>query len=300
MAFQETYNTFFVSIFLNVWVYGGATLAGFLLAAIGLYVYVFSIIFTKPANRPAVFLSHKASLDSSRKIVACVGDSLTHGNMGVNYVDLLSSRLGDGYAWVNAGINADMSFNLLARIDEIVACQPDYVIILIGTNDVNATLAPQNERTYRMMKGLKQTPTQAWYKENLQKIVQAFQARTQAKIALMSLPVLGEGLEEPSNQKVAQYCTTIQEVANEMQVAYLPLHEKQVAYIQENQLKPAIAYKPGNTLMTLSMIRRYVLGQSWDAVAQAHGLHLTPDLVHTNGVAATMIADLAEEFIRKN
>ena len=61
-------------------------------------------------------------------VIAFVGDSLT--------------AAGDWAAWfpddqvVNLGVGGDTSDDLLARLDDVIAADPDVVVVLIGTNDL--------------------------------------------------------------------------------------------------------------------------------------------------------------------
>jgi lysophospholipase L1-like esterase len=70
--------------------------------------------------------------------------------MSADYLALLRARLGsDGYEFVNAGINGNLAWNVLQRLDEVVACRPDAVTLLVGTTDVLATFGPAWEPMYR-------------------------------------------------------------------------------------------------------------------------------------------------------
>ncbi|PZE29010.1 MULTISPECIES: GDSL-type esterase/lipase family protein [unclassified Curtobacterium] len=73
-----------------------------------------------PRQRPS-------SSDHDGELVLFVGDSLTAG--------------GDWQSWLpgervrNLGVNGDTTDGVLARLDEVVAAQPDVIVLLIGTND---------------------------------------------------------------------------------------------------------------------------------------------------------------------
>ena len=94
-----------------------------------------------PLNSPVNFLEDSAQ-DNNQKTVVCVGNSITHGQVSYNYVNILSERLSDnGYQFVNAGINGNLAYNVVKRLGKIIECDPDYVTLLIGTNDANASLS---------------------------------------------------------------------------------------------------------------------------------------------------------------
>ncbi len=97
-----------------------------------------------PDNSPAAFLESNPDR-TGKKVVVCVGDSITHGRVSHNYVDMTAGKLSDrGFIIVNAGVNSELAYNVLSRIDEIIRCKHDYVTILIGTNDANSSLSQEN------------------------------------------------------------------------------------------------------------------------------------------------------------
>jgi len=82
----------------------------------------------EPPNSPSKFLANKGSF-LHKKVVVCIGDSLTHGRVSYNYIDMLTEKLNpEGYEFVNAGINGELAYNVLKRIDEVIKCKPDYIV----------------------------------------------------------------------------------------------------------------------------------------------------------------------------
>lgn len=239
------------------------------------------------------------------KTVVCFGASLTAGRVSFNYLDLLGVRpsLAD-YHFVNCGVDGDLAWNGLQRLDQVIAEQPDAVTILIGTNDVNATLSERNRLRYREFNHLPIDPTLAWYEENLRAIVTRLQRETTARLALLSLAVIGEDLEHEANRKVELYNEVIRRVASEEKVDYLPFHERVVAYLREHEadrahLPPMLAYRDG-LINVGNAVALHANGLSWDEVSQRNGLLLTTDCLHLNSVSAGMIADLIERWLIRN
>jgi len=72
--------------------------------------------------------------NDNRPIVLCCGDSITHGHIGYNWVGALREQ-DSSKIYVNAGINGDLAWNLNQRLKNALKCNPDYITILIGTND---------------------------------------------------------------------------------------------------------------------------------------------------------------------
>ena len=73
-------------------------------------------------------------VNNNKPVVVCCGDSITHGHIGYDWVSALRKQ-DNSKVYINAGINADLTWNLNQRIDDIIKHNPDYITILIGTND---------------------------------------------------------------------------------------------------------------------------------------------------------------------
>ncbi len=236
------------------------------------------------------------------KTVVCFGASLTAGRVSFDYLDLLRARpaLAD-FRFINRGVDGDLAWNGLQRLDAVIHDQPEAVSILIGTNDINATLSERNRLRYLNFNHLPQDPTLPWYEENLRAIISRLQQETQARLALMSLALIGEDLEHEANKKVELYNEVIRRLASEEGLDYLPLHERMVAYLREHeaertQLPPRLAYKDGFTNVC-NAIALHASGMSWDEVSRRNGLQLTTDCLHLNSISGGMIADLIEGWL---
>jgi lysophospholipase L1-like esterase len=236
------------------------------------------------------------------KTVVCFGASLTAGTVSFNYLDLLGARTSLAeFRFINHGVNGDLAWNGLERLDRVIAEWPDFVTILIGTNDVNATLSERNLARYMAFNHLPSEPTLTWYECNLAMIVKRLKQETRARLALLSLAVIGEDLEHEANRKVNLYNDAIHRVAREENIACLPLHERMVAYLREHegdraQLPPRLEYRDGlhNTGNAFAL---HASGLSWDEVSRRNGLLVTTDCLHLNSVGAGMIADLIEAWL---
>ena len=171
-----------------------------------------------------------------KHIVVCLGASMVRGQVSYNFVDLLERHMaGDGFQFINAGTAGDQAYNVLMRLDSVIDYQPDFVVILVGTNDVTATLSPALARISRLTKRFPQAPSAEFYKYNMLRIINMLKEKTSAKIALVSLPVLGEDLESTPNQRTKEYNVLLKEIADEEQVRYLPVYELQEEYLREAQ-----------------------------------------------------------------
>src|SRR5512137_2894794 len=105
-------------------------------------------------------------------VVACLGESLTKGEVSYDWISDLQSRPQNAaIRFVNLGVGGDHAYNALKRLPQVIQCHPDKVVVLIGGGDVLCTLSPSRERACRMWKRLPQKPSAQWYEETIRKIV---------------------------------------------------------------------------------------------------------------------------------
>jgi lysophospholipase L1-like esterase len=237
------------------------------------------------------------------KTVACFGASLTAGTVSYNYLELLKARPSlASFCFINHGANGDLAWNGLQRIDQVIADRPDFVTILIGTNDVNATLSERNRLRYREFNHLPiEHPSVEWYEENLRAIVRRLQRETKAKLALSSLSPIGEDPEHEAWRRVELYNAVVRRLAEEKEISYLPLHERMVAYLKEHEadregLPPRLEYRDGLHNVG-NAIALHASGLSWDQVSRRNGLLLLTDCLHLNRKGAWIVADLIGEWL---
>jgi acyl-CoA thioesterase I len=229
-------------------------------------------------------------------LVACVGDSLTAGQISADWVGLLAERLGpQGYEFVNAGVNSQLAWNVLQRLDEVIACAPDVVTLLVGSNDVLATLSPEHEARYRRYQRLPQPPTLEWYRENVDRILDRLATETHARLVVLELPLLGEDLDSELNRRAERYNVALRERCERRGVPCLPLHRQLADLLPPEHRVPPGAGSTGP--MVAAAARRLLLRQDWDTISAKQGLRLLTDHVHLNGVAAEVVADLLTDAL---
>lgn len=263
-----------------------------------LYVWLYRKVSKHiPENYPNA--KNRQQIDASKKVVVCFGDSNTHGNVSYNWVNDLSYQLTD-YQVFNAGINSDLTYTLLRRIDDVIACKPDFITILIGTNDVNATMGKVMEKRYQDLGRISKvtSPNFEDFKKNYIEIIHQLKTKTQAKIAVMSLPVMGEDLAHEANQRADKYSEFVKQLATDEQLIYLPVREKQKELLQKNPQPLKHTFEDTFKLLNFSVISYYLLGKSWDEISAKHGFQLTPDNLHQNSIAGGMIRDLVKDAIK--
>lgn len=238
--------------------------------------------------------------DSHSRRVVCLGASIVRGQVSTNFVNLLNQRIGKhGFHFINAGVNGDLAYNVLIRLNTVVDKQPDFIIILVGTNDVIGALVPRMAKWYRRVKRLPQLPTEQWYCDNILKIVRYLKENTRAKIALASLPVLGENLMSTFNNTISAYNAHLKEIAVQEQIGYLPVHERQKEYLTRTQPTGRDFESDGRLTRGL-LIRHYLLRQSFDTISKRYGYVLVTDGIHMNSRGASFITEEIGSFLLTN
>ncbi|MBN1409702.1 MAG: hypothetical protein JW969_02585 [Spirochaetales bacterium] len=227
-------------------------------------------------------------------VVVCLGDSITQGIISTNYVNILQKKYTDRFIFVNSGVNGNLAYNLNIRLQpDCLDFNPDYVTILIGTNDVNSQESGKMMKKYRKQQKLPQVPDFSFYKDNLRKIIERVKNETRAKIGIMSLPLIGELLSSKVNDRVKEYNALIREYADEYGIDYLPLYERQYDYLKGLSDRHPGVHTKKHMLKTISLMFR----RSFDKIAALNGFHLSYDGVHMTTTGADLIVRCLSGFL---
>ena len=247
-------------------------------------------------DTPTAFLRAGGRGSATKTLVVCAGDSITQGSASANYVDLLKQRWTPrGFAFVNAGVNGNLAWNVLRRLDEIMACRPDVVTLLIGTNDVNATFNDTWRATYRKEQSLPRDPDLGWYRENVGSILDRISRESSARVIVLEIPMLGEDLGSLMNHRVDDYNNVLRTLAAEHGAPCLPLHDRLASLLPTDSAAPA--YRGDRMFIARSILGHLALRRSWNEVSRRNGLTLLTDHIHLNDRAAAVVADLISESL---
>jgi acyl-CoA thioesterase I len=232
-------------------------------------------------------------------LVACVGDSITRGSVSADWVGLLRDRLGaGGVEVVNEGVNGNLAWNIGQRLDEVIACRPDVVTLLVGTNDVNATLDERSQRSYRRGQRLPVRASLPWYEANVTAILDRLAAQTDARVLVLDIPMLGEDLSSELNRRVDTYNAALRAICAGRAVQCLPLHDRLAALLPAGHQPPP--YTGDRVLMVRAILSHHVLRRSWDDISGRNGLEVLTDHIHLTDRAAVVVADLIEESLSRS
>lgn len=235
-------------------------------------------------------------------VVACLGASATVAIGSYDWIRDLEQRPNNAsFRFYRFAEGGDLAYNGLQRLPAIISRHPDYVIILLGDNDVFALISKTHYRYVRLTKHLPRRPSPEWYRENMQTIVRRLKSDTSARIALCSLIPIGEdpGSTNPfqaeANRRIEEYSAMLNEIASAEAVSYLPLYER----IHELILaSPGRAFTSFNFLpFYRDVFRQFVLHKSHDEIGDLNGWRLHRDGIHLNSRSGKILADLVQEFL---
>ncbi len=253
-----------------------------------------------PLERATLQPQASPSVPTHRTIV-CLGDSLTRGLVSASFVDLLELRLArQGMHFINSGVNGDLAYNVLRRLDDVIFLQPYCVILMIGTNDIGASLRPSNALISRVSKWLPRNPTLEWYQANVLEIVRRLKSETGARIALASPPIFGEHLESRSNQQARPYVAFLKETSASQGVAYLPVYERMADYLKSTGQHEGTSHHSRIFMTARLTVRHILLKESYVSISRRNGFVLLTDGVHLNEKGAALVADVMEEYLSGN
>ncbi len=245
------------------------------------------------AGNPSTFNAEEAA----GTVVVNFGDSITHGVLSADYVGNLRDEFPE-YTFINAGVNGELAWNLLQRADDVIACDPDYITILAGSNDVLATLSPMRMRSYQKKHGIPVEANISWYRENLEALVDLLKTGTEADIVLLSLPPVGEDPESLPYKRAAEYSAVVRETAEARDCAYLPLNEEMDTILKKKAKPEALPFDPdSNSALYRAVLKHYSFNRSWNDISDSNHLTLLTDNIHLNEEGAALVSGLIGEYL---
>jgi len=257
--------------------------------------------------------------------VYILGDSHFHGRFGFDVVRVLNgmgmekakgynpegesgsveerfieeANISESYEIVNDGMNGRTTKEGLKRIPKLVACKPSAVIILLGTNDI-----------FRQSSDSRREKASLQVVENMETLIDGIRWGVQScRIAIVSIPIIGEQLDTTINQCVASTNVRLNELCEKKSCSYLPLNTFQIATISTRMemkqggdgeigaplLRPR---NPSTALVLSSAVALVMMHKTCGEVSVNNGLTVTTDCIHLNDIAGAHLALLIARFLR--
>jgi len=232
------------------------------------------------------------------KTLVCFGDSLTEGAIGASYVDILRAHLPEHVRVINAGINGDTVLHLLRRVDrDVVARDPDVVVVLVGLNDLTTAYGLRSSKLYyRTFKNLQLILTPSTFIRAYRRLIGILSQRTNAQIALCTLTTIGEQLDDPAQQYVDAYSLIIRAIAAQER---LPLIDVRAGFVAAMVRDP----RHGPPYRIWTPVRDWLAiglhGQTYATLAARRGYRLICDGAHLADAGAELVAEAMLPCIQK-
>ena len=262
-----------------------------------------------PHNGPHEFVLEelqKGKRDEDERVLVCLGDSLTHGACSAKWVDGIIPALmarqrcnRNSLKVVNAGQNSICTHTVLnEKMDHVITCRPDYVFVLIGTNDVMAMYRQDWANEKKRLWKLPDVPTEDIMFRNLADIVTRLLDQTSAKIAVGTLPPWGEDSNAAANILIQKMNRGIIKIAQDKEgskrVTLIDINEALWQRIRDSQDSRISFHRVDNFLPYAAVMGIFhcVLGIGWTTLAQLFtGNVVLSESLHLNEVGADIIKD---------
>jgi lysophospholipase L1-like esterase len=239
------------------------------------------------------------------KTVVCLGSSTTAAKGTYNWISELEKRpQNKKFTFINMGIGGDLAYNGLKRIPKVIEQHPNRIIILIGGNDILATVFPNVKKFFSLWKKLPHEPSLEWFTENLETISKQLKEKTSAKIAICSLPEVGENpysknpIQQKLNALYTEYAERIKKICQEQHLTYIPLYE---------ELHKQILTSPQKDFTKFSFLsfyrdylfREFLLRKSFDEISEMNGWRYHIDGVHLNTNGGKILVELVQKELNE-
>ena len=260
------------------------------------FLYVSRIISIPPQGRAVDYLNSK--LKNNQRVIACIGDSLTHGNIGQSWVDCLRKDFPND-VFLNEGINGNTVWQVIQRVDPILACKPDIVILMIGSNDAMGSFNEKSGLRYKRNNNLPEAPSFEKYKEQLTDLLDRL--GDISKVAICTIPPLGESKDSLANQHVKKFNEFIKLISRINNIDLLPVSDSLWLDIDSRTYPLEKDYNPnGIQLMKRifgGIFHHYIFKKSWNQIAKSKGQWILFDQIHLNETGANIVHKIVKNYI---
>ena len=261
------------------------------------FYYVQRIIARLPEGR-ATKIHDKISAQKG-KVIACIGDSLTHGNIGVCWVEHLRKEF-PNELFLNEGINGDVAWQVLQRLSPILNCKPDIVIVMIGSNDAMGSFNASSAERYQKSGHLPHLPSLNLYKEHLHSLLD--QLDTIPQVAVCTLPPVGEFPDSAINRHIGQFNQSIKEAAESKSRTLLDVSADMWNGLNLRTYPVVQDYETGIWVLAKRIlnacVRHYLFRTPWDAIAESQGQWLLFDQIHLGERGAKIIQKRVQAYLK--
>jgi lysophospholipase L1-like esterase len=174
---------------------------------------------------------------------------------------------------------------------------------LIGTNDALGSFDINSGLRYKKNNELPEVPTLEKYKEHLNELIEKI--GIQSKIAICTLPPIGENVNSEVNKHVNLFNDYIKLIANQKNLSLLPVSAALWSEINSRTYPIKLDFNSKAIPLMLKRIlggifHHYLFKKSWNDISRAKGQWILFDQIHLNERGAEIVYKLAKDFIAKS
>ncbi len=275
------------------------TLLALVIVVAGLFVFVVVSKGRPPQGRALDYIDREVVPQG--RLITCIGDSLTHGNLGACWVDHLRDEFPQDI-FLNEGINGDVAWQVHERLKPILKCRADLAIIMIGSNDAMGSFDQSSGEHYKKNNKLPEIPTFDAYKKLLPELIDRLSEIP--KIALCTLPPIGEYPDSAINQHIGKFNNFIKKTAQEKNISVLEVSDSMWDELSKRTYPVKKNYNPKMTAIAKDIfgacIQHYIFKKPWDRVGESRRQWLLFDQIHLGERGARVMFNLAKGYISTN
>ena len=219
--------------------------------------------------------------------IAFLGDSITKGDLGVSFVDILQTKLKE-HELVNYGKGGDTVSSLKKRIMKIPEISSyDVIVIFVGVNDVLGKFS----FAYKIVKILMRQRCAKGIdalERDYRDIIEFIQSEN-TEIFVIPPLLIGEDITNRWNIELVDIVSSIETIVKEYSnIEYLDVRSSYLEYLSDKQISEYIPYKLSKLLDDKKNLHT---DEDVDERSESRGLHLTLDGVHINSKGANILAN---------
>ncbi|AJK86428.1 MULTISPECIES: SGNH/GDSL hydrolase family protein [Lysinibacillus] len=218
--------------------------------------------------------------------VGLIGDSLTEGRPGVSFYNLLKLQY-PHISFDNLGNPGETIKSLLTRLEKApLQFSYDLLILWIGVNDVYSKLLKVQAQPV--------AKDHIEFEEYCLKVLEKAHAASK-NVVLVSPALVGEDLQNHSNQEIKELTSIMESVALKSGNIYFVNMQNLFKEHLENLECSSFINK--NVMRVLLDVLFYKNPLRIDKLSQKRGLHVTLDGVHLNSKGANIVAQQYSSII---
>ena len=271
-----------------------------------------------PENRPSNFIPRARRVGRRRPTLVMLGDGLTHGtqtssitpDVPIQLCKVLGMeppKMGQTFAdpvWVvNAGQNGIASEVVLKeRLNMALGCYPEYILVWLGMEECKAIYSDSWARSLMKVNKMQVKPSLDTLERNLNGILDFIaKASPSTKVALMTLPPMGEDLRSAANQIVQQANDRIVQVARKQDVGVVEVYDRLAGILEKTRRRSdwslGVLHRPVHYLMNFLLYNVSVLFSRNLLSTLFYGYNISADGIYLNERGGQQVVALVADWL---